>query len=96
MYPAVSQKHVCAYADGLLARFVVQTREDLALLQQDAKGQFDLRITATNFAGNAQQVLTHPRGDASRFARCEKFPKMGSRPMIGIVCLAFLCSALTC
>ena len=63
---------MCAHADGMLARFVVQTREDLELVQQDARSQFNLRITATNFAGNAQQVLTHPKGDASKYARCEK------------------------
>lgn len=59
---------VCC-ADGLMARFVTQTAEDLELLQYDAKEKFKLQITVTHYTGNAQQVLLHSDGDASKYAR---------------------------
>ena len=52
-----------------MARFITQHEEDQAQLQKDAKEHFRLRIIVTNYRGNAQQVLSHPKGEASAYAR---------------------------
>ncbi|KAK9813986.1 hypothetical protein WJX73_007994 [Symbiochloris irregularis] len=52
---------------SVLSRFVTQNQGDQQLLQQEMERK-NLRVAVTNWPGNAQQVLSHPKGDASKYA----------------------------
>ena len=49
-------------------RFVTVHQEDQDLLVQEAK-KWRFRPIISNYQGNAQAVITHPKGDARQFAR---------------------------
>ena len=58
------------YAENFWARFVTEYREDQDALNAEARRE-DLRVSITNYSGNAAAPLTYPGGPASQYTRQE-------------------------
>ena len=58
----------CMAAVSIWQRFVTIHQEDQDLLVQEAK-KWRFRPIISNYQGNTQTVITHPKGDARQFAR---------------------------
>lgn len=54
--------------DNLWQRFVTVHQEDQDLLTQEAK-KWKFRPIISNYQGNPQAVITHPKGAAKEFTR---------------------------
>ena len=60
------------FAVSLWQRFVTTFREDQDLLVSefaDASKGYGFRPIVSNYQGNPQAVITHPKGDAQQYAR---------------------------
>ena len=56
-------------ADPVWQRFVTVHREDQDLLNNEFPRTSAFRPIVSNYQGNSQAVITHPKGEAERYAR---------------------------